>query len=108
MNRTTDVVIVTPRQRRHYLGRHPEIAGREPEIVRAITDPDEVHMYASNRETANLYLRLEDRPSHYLLVSVAISFREDRQNSVLSVRIARERELRRGRAKRRMIWRREE
>lgn len=103
--RTTTLEVILTRERRaHYLARHPEILGDEPVLLSALTDPLEVHRNRLDERIAIFYRDVGG--GFYLRVPVWISDRTDRQNSVLSLRRARSKEVEAGRAAGRQIWRR--
>jgi hypothetical protein len=102
--RTTREVIITRERRSHYLARHPEVQRDEPLLLSALIDPLEVHRNRLDERIAIFYGELDD--AFYLRVPVWISDRTDRQNSVLSLRRARTREVEGGRAAGRQVWRR--
>ena len=101
--RVTDEVIITGERRRHYLTRHPEILNDESTLLRALVDPPEIHTNALDQRIAIIYQEINEQ--YALRIPVWISDREDRQNSVLSVRRAKLLEIERGRLQGRMVWR---
>ena len=102
--RTTREVIITRERRSHYLARHPEVQRHEHLLLSALMDPLEVHRNRLDERIAIFYRELDD--AFHVRVPVWISDRTDRQNSVLSFRRARTREVERGRAAGRQVWRR--
>jgi hypothetical protein len=100
----TQKVIVTRERRRHYLDRHPEIVRDEPRLFAALAHPSEVHRNKLDARIAIVYFRIDS--DFYLRIPIWVSDRIDRQNSVLSLRRARVREVESGRAARRQVWRR--
>jgi hypothetical protein len=97
-------VIVTRERRQHYLERHPEVLRDEPLLLKTVAAPSEVHRNKLDEQIAIFYTEIGD--GFYLRVPVWISDRVDRQNSVLSLRRARAREVEAGRAAGRQVWRR--
>jgi hypothetical protein len=100
---TTLEVVITRERRTHYLARHPEILRDEPLLLDALMDPLEVHRNRLDERIAILYKEVDD--GFYLRVPVWISDRTDRQNSVLSLRRARSRDVDSGRSAGRQVWR---
>lgn len=108
IGRATNDVVMTRTRREHYLARHPEIAEWEHDIIRAILDPDEVHLYAERNDGANFVRRLDQfREGHYVVVCLAISSDSALSNSVLSSLIVRSRAVRRRRERGLLRWERE-
>jgi hypothetical protein len=103
-NLVTDEVVVTGERRSHYLLRHPGIAIDERRLPRTILDPDCVHANANDPRIAILYQAIDG--DHYLRVPIWLSDRNDRQNSVLSLRRARRKEVEKGIAQGRQRWQR--
>jgi hypothetical protein len=101
--RTTDEVIITGERRLHYLARHPEVLDDELLLLRALLNPEEIHTNAFDTQLAIIYHRVNEY--YALRIPVWISNREDRQNSVLSMRRARYSEVERGRTLGRAVWR---
>ena len=102
-NTTTLELIITRERRSHYLARHPEVLNDEPLMLDALMVPFEVHRNRLDERIAIFYRELED--GFYPRVPVWVSDRVDRQNSVLSLRRARAREIESGRSARRLVWR---
>lgn len=98
----TTEMIITGERRRHYLERHPEIFRDELILLLALIDPHEIHSNAVDERMAIIYRRID--ASYYLRIPVWISNRQDRQNSVLSVRRARPDEVMKGRIAGRVRW----
>lgn len=101
-NHGTSEVIITRERRKHYLLRHSEVEGHELLLIRSLLDPSEIHFNKSDRQMAIIYQQMDDE--HFLRVPLWISDRIDRQNSVLSVRIAKSEEVRAGRKSGRVAW----
>ena len=101
-DRVTDDVVVTRNRRQHYLERHVEIIVYEELIVPALLNPDEVHRNAVDTRMAIVYSRIDD--VHHLRIPVWMSDRHDRQNSVMSLRLARQVEVEMGAKKGRSVW----
>ena len=94
------VVVLTGRQRQHYLKAHPEVATHEDLLCETVLEPDEVHRNRQDAQVALFYPRLDDR--HFLRVAVLMQrLPGGLRHSVLSCRLAGRRELRAG-ARRRM------
>ena len=83
-NRTTDHVIITRRQRDHYLDEHPEMAEFEESLVRTLLDPEQVHVATGPGDTAALFGRQDS--AHDIVVIVAVSSEESLANSVITAR----------------------
>lgn len=101
-DRSTLRVIVTRERRRHYLERHPEAVIDEATMIEVLLNPYEVHINKQDRRIAIFYAQLPD--GFFLRIPVWISDRSDRQNSVLSLRRARAREVEKGRREGRQVW----
>lgn len=83
-NRTTDHVIITRRQRAHYLEEHPEMAGFEEALVRTLLDPEPVHVATGPGDTAALCGHRD--PTHDIVVIDAVSNEESLANPVITAR----------------------
>lgn len=83
-NRTTDHVIITRRQRAHYLDEHPEMAEFEESLVRTLLDPEQVHVATGPGDTAALFGPQDS--AHDIVVIVAVSSEESLANSVITAR----------------------
>jgi len=95
-------MVVTRNRRTHYLDRHPEIIADEPMLLDTLLDPDEVHRNVTDSDIAILYRRIDCK--HFLRAPIWISDRNDRQNSLLSLRRAGLGEVEDGRRKGRQVW----
>ena len=83
-HRLTDRVVITRRQRAHYLEQHPEMAEFEDALVRTLLNPDQVHVATGPGDTAALFGR---RDHHYdIVVIVNISTDASLANSVITAR----------------------
>lgn len=71
-------------------------------MVRALLDPDEVRVNKLDPRVAIIYAELGD--GFFLRIPIWVSNRDDRQNSVLSLRRARRREVDAGRSGGRQVW----
>lgn len=102
LDRETDDIVVTRERRQHYLERHPEMEVYEWQLIKALLDPSEIHANTNDSRMAIIYDPINEMI--YLRVSVWISDRADRQNSVLNMRLGRMRELQNGRINGRVRW----
>lgn len=94
-------VVLTGKQRAHYLQRHAEMAAYEASLPLAISEPSEVHRNRADPQMAIFYRRVDER--HYLRVAVAMQRQKQwRKHSVLSYRIAGLAEVVEGRG--RAVW----
>jgi len=94
-------VILTRRQRQHYLTSHPDVAVYEARLAETVLEPDEVHRNRQDTQIALFYHQVDDR--HYLRVAVLMQRHAGRlRHSVLSCRLARQREVAAGRPRR--VW----
>lgn len=91
-------VVITKERQTHYESRHPEVKGKEKEIIAAIQNPDiillddNVKSDGSSRKNSANILKLES--STYLHVSVKFIEEESGwYNSVMSVRIMSEKSI---------------
>lgn len=94
-------IVLTGRQRSHYLARHPEMAPLEQHMREAVLAPDEVHRNRRDRDVRLFYRRVS--PSHYVRVAVRMQSAANwRRHSILSYRLAREAEVEANRG--RLAW----
>lgn len=95
------LVVLTGRQRSHYLDRHPEIREFEGRLSEAVLDPDEVHRNKRDPQMALFYKRLNER--HYLRVAVLMQRAPGAlRHSILSVRLSHTSEVMKGEERR--VW----
>jgi len=95
-------VVLTARQREHFLERHGEMSSLEHYLTEAVLWPDEVHQNKSDPRMAIFYKRLDE--THYLRVAVWVAPKAgNKKHSVISYRIAKEKEVIKGRS-RRVRW----
>lgn len=91
-------IILTGKQRAHYLERHPETADLEIWLGDALLDPDEVHRNRFDPAIAIFYRRID--PEHYVRVAALMQETASTlKHSVLSYRVAGRREVERNRAR---------
>jgi hypothetical protein len=100
---TTRRLVIIGERYTHIIARHPEMSGSEASIFRALQDPDEVHRNKVDSRMA-LYYRAQST-GFWLRLAVWISDRTDRENSLLSARLAKQNEVEAGRQAGRRIWR---
>lgn len=94
-------IVLTGRQRQHYLERHPEMAQYERLLSDVVRDPDEVHRNKTDQDMAIFYRRVD--ANHYLRAAVLMQRTAGPlQHSILSCRLAYPEEVIRG-AKRK-VW----
>lgn len=94
-------VVVTGRQRAHYLRKHADVVGYERQIPATVLDPDEVHRNKADTQMALFYKQMDDR--HYLRVAVLMQRTAGgRRHSILSCRLAGQCEVRAGAQRR--VW----
>ena len=99
-NRT---VVLTAKRRLHYLERHPEVAKWEALFPKVIRKPDEVHRNRKDPQIFNFYKRID--AEHYLRLTVVVQEKAARfKHSIITVRIARLREVHRSREAGLKIW----
>lgn len=98
----TQQVVITRERRQHYLDRHPETVDDEFLMIQTLLDPPEIHVNKQDRQVAIIYAPMDG--DRFLRIPVWISDRNDRQNSVLSLRRARPREVEAGRRAGRQVW----
>lgn len=88
-------VVLTGRQRGHYLDRHPEMIDYEDRIQRVVLDPDEVHRNRRDKQIALFYKRVDE--DRYLRATVVMQARSGRfKHSIITCRLASSTEVRRG------------
>jgi hypothetical protein len=100
---TTRRLVIIGERYTHIIERHPEMSGSEASIIRALQDPDEVQRNKVDSRMA-LYYRAQST-GFWLRLAVWISDRTDRENSLLSARLAKQNEVEAGREAGRRIWR---
>ena len=101
-NRSSSMAVIIGSRRSHYLASHSELEELEQILILSLLDPDEVHSNASDPLMAIVYRRLDSE--FYIRIALLISEDAARQNSVISARLAREKEVERGRARGRLKW----
>lgn len=85
-------IVITGKQRQHYIARHPEMAELERHLQETVLDPAYVHGNRSDQDMAIFYRRLSD--GHFLRVAVRMQARPGLfKHSVLSYRLAGAREV---------------
>ncbi|HVC33222.1 MAG TPA: hypothetical protein VNL16_06905 [Chloroflexota bacterium] len=85
-------IVVTGKQRQHYIARHPEMAELERHLQETVLDPECVHGNRSDHSVAIFYRRLSDR--QFLRVAVLMQATPGlRKHSVMSYRLAAVREV---------------
>ena len=98
-------VVLTGERRRHYLTEHPDAARHENKLTELVLHPDEAHRNRKDPLTAIFYQRLDE--GHYLRVAIVLQPNAgELKHSVFSFRLAKEREVEKGRAAGRVVWRR--
>ncbi len=100
----TRQVVVTRERRRHYLERHPEVRELEGLLWDAIHYPYEVHRNKRDPQMIIIYVPVDGE--RFLRVALWISDNEKLMNSVLSARMARMKEVEKGRKEKRVVYRR--
>jgi SPP1 gp7 family putative phage head morphogenesis protein len=98
----TPSVVLTGERRAHYLKSHPEMRSLESELLAALFDPNEIHLNKQDPQISIWYRRLNT--GQYLRVVVWVSDTQGLQNSVHSFRLADEKEVNRGRKRKRLLW----
>ncbi len=94
-------VVLTGDRRQHYIERHPDVLSVEQYLIDAVLDPDEVHRNKTDLRVAIFYKQVDER--HYLRVAVLMQpERSPLQHSILSIRLASPKELRKGQG--RSVW----
>lgn len=102
--RAFDSIVITRRQRAHYLTEHPEMIDFEEELVRTILDPDEVHTSKRGALTAVFFRRHDE--AHDIVAVVSISEQSELTNSVITARRQRSRRRMRPSEAGRKVWER--
>lgn len=96
-------LILTGKQRIHYLDRHPEMTKLEPFILDTVLSPDEVHRNAKDAMMALFYRKVDN--DHYMRVAVLLQeVGNEKKHSIMSFRIASEKELEKMRKLGRVKW----
>lgn len=98
--------VLTGERRQHYLAEHPEVSELEYMLPLVVSMPDEVHRNRFDRQVAIFYKRLNDR--YHLRSAIWLSHEGEKQNSVHSLRVARAKEVLKGREEGRVVWARTE
>lgn len=94
-------IVLTGRQREHYLQRHPEMVEYERLLEDVVCRPDRVHRNERDDQVANFYRRLDDQ--HFLRATAVMQPRASKwKHSVITFRIASAEEVQRNRQKR--VW----
>lgn len=85
-------IVLTGRQRAHYLTSHPEMIELERHVRDAVLRPDEVHRNRADPTVALFYRRLN--ATHFVRVAVRMQATANwRKHSILSYRVARQTEV---------------
>lgn len=103
-SRVSDDVVITRRQRHHYLENHPEMKDFERDLGRTLLDPEAVFALMDDQHTALLCSRQDH--FHDIIAVVSISISCPLHNSVITAR--RQRRTRRGKPSHRnlLVWQR--
>lgn len=97
------LVVLTGKQRAHYLENHKEMEKFERLLIDSVLDPNEVHRNKFDSMMAIFYRNVDD--THYLRTAVLMQKVEnDKNHSILSYRIAGSSEVEKGRIDNRVIW----
>ena len=98
-------VVITGRQRLHFLERHPGTRRLEALLAHTVLDPDEVHRNRSDPDIAIFFRRVDEQ--HFTRAAVRMQQDvSDKKHSVLSFRLAYARDVIRWRE--RSVWRKGE
>jgi hypothetical protein len=100
---TTQRLVVIGERRSHIITSHPELTGYEESLLHALLDPEEVHRNKTDGRIALFYRELPN--GFWMRLPVWISNRNDRDNSLLSARFAKSKEVDAGRKAGRIVWR---
>jgi len=85
-------VVLTGKQRIHYINNHPEMRRYEELLVDAVLNPDEVHRNVKDGMMAIFYKKVDQH--HYLRVAVLLQGSpNERMHSILSYRLANVKEI---------------
>lgn len=96
-------IVLTGRQRSHYLERHPEMTRWEHLLPALVLDPGEVHRNHREDNIANFYRKVDE--AHYLRATVVMQLAPGKlKHSIITFRLAMTKEVRGGRD--RLVWRR--
>jgi hypothetical protein len=96
-------VILTGKQRNHYLKKHNEMQQYEDLLFDCVLNPDEVHRNKRGAMIALFYIRYD--ADHFLRTDVLMQpISGKKKHSVLSYRIAGTSEIEIGRIKGRCVW----
>jgi hypothetical protein len=97
-------IILTGKQRDHYLKRHEEMRPHEGRLIDAVLSPDEVHRNKKDMMMAIFYKEID--PDHYFRAAVLLQQSPGNlKHSILSYRIAGIEEVLDGRKNGRVAWR---
>ena len=101
-------IVLTNKQRQHYLDRHPEMSAVEAYLHLSVLDPDEVHRSQYDIDVAIFYREVVDSAGKYVSVAVRIQLSaNEKKHSILSFRFARQTEIEKGRTRGLSVWRKD-
>jgi len=96
-------LVLTGKQRIHYLDRHPEMTKLEPFLLDTVLSPDEVHRNAKDEMMALFYRKVDN--DHYMRVAVLLQeVPNEKKHSIMSFRIATEKEVEKMKRMGRVKW----
>lgn len=97
-------IVLTGKQRAHFLKRHPEMAQYEGYLVDAVFNPLEVHRNKEDEMMAIFYKYIDE--NHYLRTAILMQkYPGALKHSIISYRIGGIYEIENGRNNGRMVWR---
>ena len=95
-------IVLTGKQRAHYLERHPEMVGWEEFLAETVLDPDRAHRNRRDLQIALFYRQVEG--GHYLRATVVIQpTPSEFKHSIITYRVARRGEVKQNHH--REVWR---
>lgn len=96
-------IVLTGKQRVHYLRRHKEMFPYEEQLVDSVLHPDEIHQNKTDKMMAIFYKSYD--PEHFLRVAVLMQEKPgDYKHSIISFRLAGIEEVEDGRKAGRLAW----
>ena len=94
-------IVLTGKQRAHYLARHPQMVAWEELLAETVLDPDEVHRNRRDPQVALFYKQVDGE--HYLRATVVMKSTPSKfKHSVITFRVARGSEVEQN--QHRLVW----
>jgi hypothetical protein len=100
-------IVITGPQRNHLLLEHPEMEPLIPELLRALRDPDEIHVDRDYESSATFWRALDTEGRRWIRATVSLATPDKdvhRDSSLITARKSRQRDYLRALREGRRIW----